>query len=309
MTRNEVLYKVIEIVNEHKLKDAPKTTEYSRLAEDLGMDSLDIVASAMYIERRLDIHFDDDEWDKIKFGIASVKDFVDLACKKLNIPTNGVQKNVVQDYDSKKQKLIKLIDDLIENRAKYRIHMSSDRLITTVGNLQIEKLDWRWVDTTPQQDIHVMKFDPYDNKLNHLFPVKKGYFQVVKYGLSGENTLGSYNPLYKWNTPQQEQMKIAMQEMEKMQENGARSSKNGIEITGDSLLWDTVESLSHQCDKKFLETVASMAERKESKGVNYNADELCDGGVTIDHNVFDVIIKLKNQLLIKQVAETQQIKR
>lgn len=94
MTRNEVLYNVIEIVNEYRLKDAPKTTEYSRLDEDLGMDSLDILESAMYIERRLDIHFDDDDYDKINFGIASVKDFVDLACKKLKIPTNGVQKNV-----------------------------------------------------------------------------------------------------------------------------------------------------------------------------------------------------------------------
>lgn len=108
MTRNEVLYKVIEIVNEHKLKDAPKTTEYSRLAEDLGMDSLDIVESAMYIERRLDIHFDDDEWDKIKFGIASVKDFVDLACKKLNIPTNGVQKNVVKPVQPQNPEIEKL---------------------------------------------------------------------------------------------------------------------------------------------------------------------------------------------------------
>ena len=93
MTRNEVLYNVIEIVNEHKLKDAPKATEYSRLAEDLGMDSLDIFESAMYIERRLDIHFDDD-YEKIGFGIASVKDFVDLACKKLKIPVIDVQKNV-----------------------------------------------------------------------------------------------------------------------------------------------------------------------------------------------------------------------
>ncbi len=108
MTRNEVLYNVIEIVNEHKLKDAPKTTEYSRLAEDLGMDSLDIVESAMYIERRLDIHFDDDEWDKIKFGIASVKDMVDFTCKKLNIPTNGVQKNVAKSVQPQNPEVEKL---------------------------------------------------------------------------------------------------------------------------------------------------------------------------------------------------------
>ncbi|MFQ6759797.1 MAG: acyl carrier protein [Alphaproteobacteria bacterium] len=94
MTRNEVLHKVIEIVNEHRFKDAPEATENSRLAEDLGMDSLDIVETDIDIERRLDIHFVDDDYEKFKFGIASVKDFVDLACKKLNIPTNGVQKNV-----------------------------------------------------------------------------------------------------------------------------------------------------------------------------------------------------------------------
>ena len=94
MTRKEVLYKVLEIINEHKSADSPEATENSRLAEDLGMDSLDLVESAMHIERRLDIHFDGDDYEKIKFGIASVKDFVDLACKKLNIPTNGVQKNV-----------------------------------------------------------------------------------------------------------------------------------------------------------------------------------------------------------------------
>ncbi len=94
MTRNEVLYNVIEIVNEHKLKDAPKTTEYSRLAEDLGMDSLDIVETGMDIERRLDIEFDTDEFEEVKFNLKSVKDMVDFTCKKLNIPTNGVQKNV-----------------------------------------------------------------------------------------------------------------------------------------------------------------------------------------------------------------------
>ena len=92
MTRNEVLHKVIEITNEHKLKDAPKTTEDSRLAEDLGMDSLDIVESAMYIQRRLDIRFDDDDWDAIKFNTTSVKDVVNLVCKKLNIPVNNAEK-------------------------------------------------------------------------------------------------------------------------------------------------------------------------------------------------------------------------
>lgn len=96
MTRNEVLYKVIEIVNEHKGYGFSKATatENSRLAEDLGMDSLDIVETGMDIERRLDIVFDTDEFEEVKFNLKSVKDMVDFTCKKLNIPTNGVQKNV-----------------------------------------------------------------------------------------------------------------------------------------------------------------------------------------------------------------------
>jgi len=94
MTRQEVLYKVIEIVNEFRLNDAPDATENSRLTGDLGMDSLEIVESAMDIQRRLGIRFDDDDWDRIKFSIMSVKDMVDLVCEKLENPTNGVQKTV-----------------------------------------------------------------------------------------------------------------------------------------------------------------------------------------------------------------------
>jgi len=92
MTRNEVLYKVLEIVNEHKSDGFPDATENSRLAEDLGMDSLDIVEIAMYIQRRFDVYFDDGEWDKIKFSSISVKDMVNFTCKKLNIPVNNAEK-------------------------------------------------------------------------------------------------------------------------------------------------------------------------------------------------------------------------
>lgn len=92
MTRNEVLYKVLEIVNEHKSADFPEATENSRLAEDLGMDSLDIVEIVMFIQRRFDVCFDDGEWDKIKFSSISVKEMVNFTCKKLNIPVIDVQK-------------------------------------------------------------------------------------------------------------------------------------------------------------------------------------------------------------------------
>lgn len=38
--------------------------------------------------------FDTDEFEEVKFNLKSVKDMVDFVCKKLKIPTNGVQKNV-----------------------------------------------------------------------------------------------------------------------------------------------------------------------------------------------------------------------
>ena len=95
MTRKEVLYIVLEIVNDHKAyNNFPDATENSRMADDCGMDSLDIVESAMDIERRLGVCFDDEDYDKIKFDGLAVKDLVDLVCKKLKIPVIDVQKNV-----------------------------------------------------------------------------------------------------------------------------------------------------------------------------------------------------------------------
>lgn len=95
MTRKEVLYIVLEIVNDHKAyNNFPDATENSRMTNDCGMDSLDIVESAMDIECRLGVYFDDEDYDKIKFGGLAVKDLVDLVCKKLKIPVIDVQKNV-----------------------------------------------------------------------------------------------------------------------------------------------------------------------------------------------------------------------
>ena len=92
MTRNEVLYKVIEIINEHKSAGSPKATENSRFAEDLGMDSLDRFESAAYIERRLNFEFDYKEDQEVIYNIKTVKDVVNLVCKKLNIPVIDVKK-------------------------------------------------------------------------------------------------------------------------------------------------------------------------------------------------------------------------
>jgi len=95
MTRNEVLKKVIEVINEHRpVGGYPEAVENSKMTFDLGMDSLDIAESILDIETRLNVHFDDDDHEKVKYDVQSVKDLVDLICKKLNITTNDVQKRV-----------------------------------------------------------------------------------------------------------------------------------------------------------------------------------------------------------------------
>ena len=92
MTRNEVLYKVIEIVNEHKSDKAQNVTENTRLTNDLGMDSLDIAEAGVHIETKLAVRFDNEDYDNIKFKNMSVNDLVNCVCKKLNIPVNNAEK-------------------------------------------------------------------------------------------------------------------------------------------------------------------------------------------------------------------------
>ena len=94
MTKNEVLYTVVEIINEHKSADCPEATENSDLANDLGMGSLDLFESAVYIERRLNFEFDYKESKKVIYNIKTVKDLVRLICKKLNIPFIDIKKTL-----------------------------------------------------------------------------------------------------------------------------------------------------------------------------------------------------------------------
>lgn len=91
MTRNEVLHKVIEIINEEKPYDSPETTENSRLTEDLSMDSLDIAETLMRVENTFTII---GKIDAIE--IKSVYDLVNCVCKKLNISMSAVNNNAKQ---------------------------------------------------------------------------------------------------------------------------------------------------------------------------------------------------------------------
>ena len=87
MTRNEVLYKVIEIINEEKPYDSPENTENRRWTEDWYMDSLDIVENLMRVENTFTIIGKIDATE-----IKSVYDLVNCVCKKLNIPVNNAEK-------------------------------------------------------------------------------------------------------------------------------------------------------------------------------------------------------------------------
>ena len=62
-----------------KIKDV-KTT--SRLANDLGLDSLDVLEITMFMEDRLNITIDENEFDYDKF--ITVQDLIDAAEKQIN---------------------------------------------------------------------------------------------------------------------------------------------------------------------------------------------------------------------------------
>lgn len=84
MTRNEVLKVVNKSVTYHW-----KPVDENSFLYDL--DSLDMAGIAFDMERDLNIHFDDAEFEKVRYNIKSVKGLVDLACKKLNIPVNDIK--------------------------------------------------------------------------------------------------------------------------------------------------------------------------------------------------------------------------
>jgi len=124
MTRNEVLHKVIEIVNEHKSAGFPEATENSRIAEDLGMDSLDRVETYFYITKRLNFYYD--QHDELMFDSKTVKDLVDGVCKKLNISMSAVNNNAKQ---------------LTER--KFRIQLPSGRFDVHIPSCQVNLDDCR----------------------------------------------------------------------------------------------------------------------------------------------------------------------
>lgn len=70
---------VKDVIMGNLLVTAKPMLPESRLVEDLGADSLDVVEIRIEIEDRLGVQFTDNEWD----GVSTVQDAIDLADKKI----------------------------------------------------------------------------------------------------------------------------------------------------------------------------------------------------------------------------------
>lgn len=75
----EIAAAVKDVITGNLLITAKPMLPESRLVEDLGADSLDVVEIRIEIEDRLGIQFTDNEWD----GVSTVQNAIDLADKKI----------------------------------------------------------------------------------------------------------------------------------------------------------------------------------------------------------------------------------
>ena len=69
--------KVKEIIGKEAKVSPEKLTEKTRLAEDLGMDSLDITETIMVLEEEYNINIDsDDELDSSKLTVKNIVNYI-----------------------------------------------------------------------------------------------------------------------------------------------------------------------------------------------------------------------------------------
>lgn len=191
----------------------------------------------------------------------------------------------------------KTIKDLLLNHNNYNIRMSFDYKITLIGNLQIEILDSRWIRSSVTLE-SVLKFDPYDWMFKDLYKDNGNYFKPVKYGLSANPTLESYEPLWTLNTPSEQQFAILRAEMEKNRNNAPETYKNGIEINqkSPSLLWWAVDSLAKNCRTEFIKQQNSIIEHNIKNNIKYNDEELFKSGAKITPEILDGLEKLYKEI-------------
>lgn len=81
MSQAEVDVRIIEIVAKQLGVAKEKVTRSSRIQEDLGADSLDVVELVMELEDGLDIEIPDEALEKIK-TVGDVMDYAEKTPKK-----------------------------------------------------------------------------------------------------------------------------------------------------------------------------------------------------------------------------------
>lgn len=186
------------------------------------------------------------------------------------------------------------VQDLMQNSQNRVIRVSPDYCIVTLGNLQIENLDWRWVPDNLQLKT-VLEFDPFDWMSVNPFS-GDGRFQITKYGLLGNVSIDNYKPLWKLGASDKAQVAIMWNEMEKMMKNGSRKCENGIEIVRESPLWGTVDTLATKARNSFRTQLSEKINRMNEKKQPINGEKLWNDGVPVTSEILAFVKILSNQM-------------
>ncbi|MBO7066391.1 MAG: hypothetical protein J6W40_02080 [Alphaproteobacteria bacterium] len=199
----------------------------------------------------------------------------------------------------KERKIADEARNLILNYPLRLIHCATDYRIVTIGRLQIENLDWYLQPEMSRQVTTYLQWDPYDAMSPKPFNLNAGKFKPSKYGLSYREkplTVATQNPLWKIGTPRKDQDRIMMEEMNRMKKEGARTCKDGLEITPTSPLWKTVDLLSTNALNTFRKSIIENIKSLEKDGTKYNDEELWDAGVPVTFSLVKIINDLYMQL-------------
>ena len=199
------------------------------------------------------------------------------------------------EYDIKKE-----IEDLLINYRNRVIRSTTDYQIVTIGRLQIENLNWKWKPSTDRLSMKtVLEYTPYDYRSPAPYDKFHGSFKVIKYGVSCRKnalTLGSYTPLWEPGTDKDEQAEIMAQEMYKMEIIGSRKCENGIEITPESPLWNTIDLLSTTARSTFRTLLGEKVKSLEAKHVQIDAEKLLNDGVPVTSEIVAILRILNTQI-------------
>ena len=191
--------------------------------------------------------------------------------------------------------------DILLNYFKRVIRVTTDYQIVTIGNLQIENLDWRWKPDVSTQINTLLMYTLGDCRCPSIWD-NKGKFAVTKYGLSYRQTpltLASHKPLWNPGTDKEEQARIMWQESKRMEKYGTKKCKDGIEIIPDTQMWHAVDSLSKKARDVFRKSLIEKVQDLEAKKIPYDNEKLWDEGVPVPTELLDVLRNLKQSLITR----------